>query len=74
MRAELASLNNCAVLFLSRAAVNMSWYCIYYTSFNPQNLRNIIKKVAKINITQINYYRTCLSKQQYFSMYFTGLG
>ena len=39
------------------------------TSFNPQNLRNIIKKVAKISITQINYYRTCLSKQQYFSMY-----
>ena len=26
MRAELANLNNCAVLFLSRAAVNLSWY------------------------------------------------
>ena len=26
---------------------------IYYTSLNPQNLRNIIKKVAKISIIQI---------------------
>ena len=26
MRAELANLNHCAVLFLSRAAVNFSWY------------------------------------------------
>ena len=26
---------------------------LYYTSFNPQNLRNIIKTVAKISITQI---------------------
>ena len=44
---------------------------IYYTtSFNPQNLRNIIKKVAKISITQINYYRTCLSKQPYFASFF----
>ena len=29
MRAELADLNHCAVLFLSRAAVNLRWY--YYT-------------------------------------------
>ena len=32
MRAELANLNHCAVPFLSRAAVNLSWYdstCIY---------------------------------------------
>ena len=26
MRAELANLNHCAVPFLSRAAVNLSWY------------------------------------------------
>ena len=39
------------------------------TSFNPQNLRNIIKKVAKISITQINYYQTCLSKQPYFAFF-----
>ena len=26
MRAELASLNHCAVPFLSRTAVNLSWY------------------------------------------------
>ena len=30
MRAELASLNHCAVPFLSRAAVNLSWYDITY--------------------------------------------
>ena len=32
MRAELASLNHCAVPFLSRAAVNLIWYdstCTY---------------------------------------------
>ena len=26
---------------------------LYITSYNPQNLRNTIKKVAKISITQI---------------------
>ena len=31
MRAELANLNHCAVPFLSRAAVNLSWYvCTKY--------------------------------------------
>ena len=30
-----------------------------YTSFNPQNLRNIIKKVAKISITQIIIELVC---------------
>ena len=29
MRTELANINHCAVLFLSRAAVNVCWY--YYT-------------------------------------------
>ena len=28
-------------------------YIYIYTSLNPQNLRNIIKKVAKISIIQI---------------------
>ena len=38
MRAELANLNHCAVLFLSRATVNLSWYdSIYYA-----NLRLIL--------------------------------
>ena len=32
---------------------------LYYTSFNPQNLRNIIKKVAKISITQIIMELVC---------------
>ena len=30
MLAELANLNDCAVPFLSRAAVNLSWYDINY--------------------------------------------
>ena len=42
---------------------------ILHTRFNPHNLRNTIKKVAKISITQINYYRTCLSKQPYFPIF-----
>ena len=36
MRAKLANLNHCAVSFLSRAAVNLSWYeatCIYCVAF-----------------------------------------
>ena len=28
-------------------------FTLYTTSFNPQNLRNIIKEVTKISITQI---------------------
>ena len=32
MRAELANLDHCAVLFLSRAIVNLSWYdSIHYS-------------------------------------------
>ena len=32
---------------------------LYSTSFNPQNLQNIIKKVAKISITQIIIELVC---------------
>ena len=32
MRAELANLNHCAVPFLNRAAVNLSWYDNHPTS------------------------------------------
>ena len=53
MRAELTSLNDCAVAFLSRATANLRWYYyihyaihLLHTSFNPQNLWNTIKKVA----------------------------
>ena len=38
MRAELANLNHCAVPFLSRANVNLSWY----DSNLLNNSRNII--------------------------------
>ena len=35
MRAELASLNHCAVPFLSRAAVNLIWYdSTYFLQLN----------------------------------------
>ena len=34
MRAEVASLNHCAVPFLSRAAVNLSWH--YSTCLEPE--------------------------------------
>ena len=36
MRAKLANLNHCAVPFLSRAAVNLSWYdiTVFYTYYN----------------------------------------
>ena len=34
MRAELANLNDCAVPFLSRAAVNLWWY--HYTRYCRQ--------------------------------------
>ena len=37
MRAELANLNHCAVPFLSRAAVNLSWYdsTVFYILMKP---------------------------------------
>ena len=35
MHAELANLNHCAVPFLSRAAVNLTWYdCSIWTLYN----------------------------------------
>ena len=34
-------------------------YILYGTSFNPQNLRNIMKKVAKISITHIIIELVC---------------
>ena len=39
MRTELANLNHCAVPFLSRAAVNLSWY--YYTMYVDCRSNNI---------------------------------
>ena len=35
-----------------QTSIHIFWYYLN-TSFNPQNLRNIIKKVAKISIIQI---------------------
>ena len=34
---------------------------LYITSLNPQNLRNIIKKVAKISIIQILMSNLCVT-------------
>ena len=36
MRAELANLNHCAVPFLSRAAVKLSWYNIILHALDPK--------------------------------------
>ena len=40
MRAELANLNDCAVAFLSLAAVNLSWYDIIYIVLSNSNARS----------------------------------
>ena len=37
---------------VSKKKTKMQISILYITSFNPQNLRNFIKKVAKISITQ----------------------
>ena len=44
MRTELAYLNHCAVLFLSRAAVNLSWYD---NTYNIQHTNS--KKVLHVS-------------------------
>ena len=46
MRAELPNLNHCAVPFLSRAAVNLSWYdsttIFSLSAFQPFSYENLI--------------------------------
>ena len=58
--------------------VNTILYHYNYTSFNPQNLRNIIKKVAKISITQIIielvYQNNRILLLFWYPTNFTGLG
>ena len=41
------------------STIGIDYYNYSNTSFNPQNLRNIIKKVAKISITQIIIELVC---------------
>ena len=43
MRAELASLNPCAVPFLSRAAINLSWYDYIYNFVDTGFISNLQK-------------------------------
>ena len=43
MRAELANHNHCAVPFLSRAAVNLSWY----DSSKGNHIMHIVKLMDK---------------------------
>ena len=60
MRAELANLNHCAVLFLSRTAVNLSWYDSMNLSneiCNPQHSKvdTWMKNMAYNEIWEITY-------------------
>ena len=48
-------------------------FMLYLTSLNPQNLRNIIKKVAKISIIQINIELIRLSVKTTVFCYFLQL-
>ena len=45
-----------------------NYYNYIYTSLIPQNLRNIIKKVAKISISQILMSNLSV-KKQYFAIF-----
>ena len=49
MRAKLANLNNCAVPFLSRAAVNLCWYH-YILYFYIMLLYNILLYYSVKNV------------------------
>ena len=52
MRTKLASLNHCAVPFLSRAAVNLGWYyCSMY----------IYSQITIYNICTSTYFQLCFS-------------
>ena len=43
---------------------------LYWTSFNPQNLRNTIKKVAKISINQIIIIELVCQSNRIFAIFF----
>ena len=50
MRAQLANLNHCVVSFLSRAAVNLTWYdSIYYTDLNYYKKETLLRTSALSN-------------------------
>ena len=54
MRAELANINDCAVPFLSRAAVNFCWYDYTTTRAVPVNSVQIVYTVqCTVYIVQI---------------------
>ena len=63
MRAELASLNHCAVSFLSRAAVNLSWYDSTSTC--------LTKITALQNEVALSYFRVHVLST-FSSRYFCG--
>ena len=50
MRTELANLNHCAVPFLSRAAVNLSWYYLtLYTVIYGTKFSELKKEFYPVN-------------------------
>ena len=51
--------NNNYIISKCNSTIGIDYYNYSNTSSNPQNLRNIIKKVAKISITQIIIELVC---------------
>ena len=73
MRAELANLNPCAVPFLSRATVNLCWFCCIYISIK-NGFKAIL--VVKVTVTQNKVtlrYHTVLGRAAMFSVTFAAM-
>ena len=62
MRAKLVSLNHCAVPFLSRATVNLSWYDSIYNCAQRLDIAILLTKwktTAAQNEVALSYHRVC---------------
>ena len=62
MRAKLTNINHCAVLFFSRAAVNLCWYC--YNKYFVRIKVIVVKYDSLTLITKmlIGHYEPTISK------------
>ena len=73
MRAELAILNDCAVLFLSRTAVSLSCYDINYALFSAHFSFQFIAVqscLKRSNSTKQSYHINLIHyKQKHFQLY-----
>ena len=61
MREELASLNHCAVPFLSRAAVNLSWY----DSTHPFSVDAGHSLYSALHVYSLHFNKPCLAMGVY---------